>query len=114
MVEALVVLVILVVASVALSWAIMERLISLDLWVWIALQNAVGAYIIVRLLTLGLRYRRNLNAHEWLLCPRCEHDLRGLETDPLICPECGREWSAEQILRSWEMFTKRKPTSQRG
>ena len=61
-------------------------------------------YMIVRWASYGVRTRRKLNRHAWLLCPTCEHDLRGLEGDPLICPECGREWTAEQIRRSWEKW----------
>jgi|GEM_PF-1442470 len=65
---------------------------------------AYFVYTLPRMMIHWFRTRRKLNRHDWLLCPRCEHDLRGLETDPLICPECGREWTVEQVRRSWEKW----------
>jgi len=63
---------------------------------------AFPVYMVVRGTIYSVRIRRKLGRHDWLLCPECEHDLRGLEDDPLICPECGCEWTVEQIHSSWE------------
>lgn len=77
-------------------------------WVLTTGLNAIFFYIPVRMMIVAVRVRRNIDAHEWMLCPKCEHDLRGLEADPLICPECGRGWTAEQIQRSWNLLVRRK------
>jgi len=78
-------------------------------WVLIAGLTAFSFYAPIRMTIAAVRARRRLDAHEWMLCPKCNHDLRGLEDDPLICPECGREWSTNQIWTSWEMFIRHKP-----
>ena len=54
------------------------------------------------------RIRCRLDEYDWMLCPKCEQDLRGLDDEPFACPECGRVWTTRQIRLSWEKIAGRR------
>jgi len=58
-----------------------------------------------------IRLRRTINKCDWLVCPKCDHDLRGLAGNPVTCPECGRVWTYRQIELSWELVVGRRKRS---
>ncbi len=46
------------------------------------------------------RGSRIVKEHDFLICPQCRFDLRGL-SDPGRCPECGRTYSKNDLERTW-------------
>lgn len=61
---------------------------------------AVGAHVPLQ---IGRRrLRRRLKDARGLLCPRCHYDLSALEPE-LLCPECGRTATAEELHTYWNL-----------
>ena len=116
-----------VVGSVAIGAFVFAALVLLSPGdPWIMGRNpyvsfAFPVYFSLRGAMFTARMRRKLGRHDGMLCPECEHDLRGLEDDPLTCPECGRRWTVERVRGSWaqirsplEKLMRRKSPAQRG
>ena len=47
------------------------------------------------------RLLRTARAAEYLVCPACRYELR-CEDNGILCPECGTEYSKEELARVWE------------
>ena len=49
---------------------------------------------------ISRRWLGAARAVEYRLCPECGGGLRGLP-DAHVCPECGREYAIEEVVRVW-------------
>jgi hypothetical protein len=65
------------------------------------------------------RLRKRLDEEEWMLCPKCEQGLRGIQEVPdapgmVRCPECGEACERAHLPDLWKerLYPKLPPGSE--
>lgn len=63
---------------------------TLPLWRGLAANTLFYAALLLMPLTM-LRWHRTCRRRRRGCCVACRYDLAGIEAEPVVCPECGRQ-----------------------
>lgn len=72
---------------------------------FVSLAVALAVVWLVSIVLWELRWSRRAREHDYQLCPRCGHSLKGVEKP--VCPECGTPSDLRDADRRWRSFRPR-------